>query len=87
MIEGNKDLGELAKSDTPKAEKVQFSNTKELFNWISKIIAKNSIPKGQSLNLTLRDGTLGQFNIVAQNLGGNGKLGMHILAQTATKAI
>jgi len=82
LMEGKKDLGEISKSEAPKAETVKFGNTKQLFNWISKIIAKNSVTQGQSLNLAIRDGSLGQFNIVAQNLGGNGQLNMQIVTQS-----
>ena len=82
LLEAKNNLGEVNKTDVPKTEKMEFENTKELFNWISKVIAKNAITKGQELNLTLRDGTLGQFNIIAQKLGENGQLGMQIHAQS-----
>jgi hypothetical protein len=82
LLEAKNNLGEAGKTEAAKTEKVQFGNTKELFNWISKVIAKNAITKGQELNLTLRDGNLGQFNIIAQKLGENGQLGMQIHAQS-----
>ncbi|RLA64126.1 MAG: hypothetical protein DRQ88_07700 [Epsilonproteobacteria bacterium] len=82
LMEGKKDLGEIGKSEAPKENKLQFGDTKQLFNWISKIVAKNSIHKGQALNLAIKDGTLGQFNIVAQSLGEQGQLNMKILTQS-----
>jgi len=80
LLDAKSELGETKAPKT--AEKLQFNNTKQLFNWISKLIAKNAITNGQQLNLTLRDGTLGQFSIMAQSLGQNGELNMEILAQS-----
>ena len=80
LLDAKSELGETKAPKT--AEKLQFNNTKQLFNWISKLIAKNTITNGQQLSLTLRDGTLGQFSIMAKSLGQNGELNMEILAQS-----
>ncbi len=82
FVNNDKDLNGIIKNQETSSENLKFSSPKELFNWISKIISKNPIKDGQTLNLQIRDRNLGDFNISAQNGTKIGEINMAIVSQT-----
>ncbi|MFI5391135.1 MAG: hypothetical protein ACHQYQ_07225 [Bacteriovoracales bacterium] len=81
IANNDKSLEGIIKQNQGSGENLKFNSPKELFNWISKIISKNHIKAGETLNLQVRDNNLGQFNIAAQN-GSSGGVNMAIISQT-----
>lgn len=81
MVNNNKNLEGIIKENQASEGNQKFTSTKELFNWISKVISKNQIKNGETLNLQVRDNNLGQFNISAQNGTKGGEINMSIVSQ------
>jgi hypothetical protein len=82
IVNNNKNLEGIIKDNQATEGSLKFTSPKELFNWISKVISKNQIKNGESLNLQIRDNNLGQFNISAQNAAKGGEINMSIVSQT-----
>jgi hypothetical protein len=82
IANNDKNLEGIIKQNQSSGENLKFNSPKELFNWISKIISKNHIKLGETLNLQVRDNNLGQFNIAAQNGSNGGEVNMAIISQT-----
>ena len=82
IANNNKNLEGIIKDNQAGEGSIKFTTPKELFNWISKVISKNQIKNGESLNLQIRDNNLGQFNISAQNAPKGGEINMSIVSQT-----
>lgn len=78
----NKKLDGILKQNQVAEEPLKFTSPKELFNWISKVISKSQIKSGETINLQIRDNTLGEFNISAQNATKGGEINMAIISQT-----
>ncbi len=81
MVNNNKNLEGIIKENQATEGGLKFTSPKELFNWISKVISKNQIKNGETLNLQVRDNNLGQFNISAQNGTKGGEINMAIVSQ------
>jgi len=82
IANNDKSLEGIIKQNQSSGENLKFNSPKELFNWISKIISKNHIKMGETLNVQVRDNNLGQFNIAAQNGSSGGEVNMAIISQT-----
>lgn len=78
----NKNLEGIIKENQVSEQTLKLNTPKELFNWISKVISKSQIKAGETLNLQIRDKTLGEFNISAQNGTKGREINMAIVSQT-----